>query len=38
MFSIEYFIGIFGTGPIFFFQSLEAVISSGKVSEGSIAL
>jgi len=32
-FSIEYYLGIFSIGLIFF-HSLEEVISSGEVSEG----
>lgn len=35
--SIKYFLGIFGTGLIFF-KSLEEIISSWEVSEGSIVL
>ena len=35
-FSIEYFLGIFGSGLIC--KSLETVISSGEKSEGSIIL
>jgi hypothetical protein len=36
-FTFEYFSSVFGNG-IIFFKSLEEVISSGEVSQGSIVL
>ena len=37
IFSIEYFLGIFGP-RLSFFKSVEEVISSGEVSNGSVVL
>jgi hypothetical protein len=37
IFTFEHFLSVFGTGMISF-KSLEEVISSGEVSEGSIVL